>query len=127
MVLIEVQWKLQFASCAALSAERIAVAKAKETRRCRKELKETEERLGVAQVALNNARDDSKATKGEASKCKADFIAEVWRSRIRPLRGPNSYINKELQALFCERRWRLCASGWNCTKQTQIISMKHSR
>lgn len=65
--LVEMGRKLQVASSAALSAQHTASAKAEEARKCRKELEDAEERLGVAQIAANKAHDDAKVGKEEAS------------------------------------------------------------
>lgn len=65
--LIEVEQNLQIANNAALSTQHSCLAKAEEALNCRGDMENAEELLGVAQVAANKARDDSKVAKEETS------------------------------------------------------------
>lgn len=77
--LVELKWNFQVFSSAALSAQHSVLEKIRKARKCRGELEDAEERLGVAQIATSKARDDDKVAREKVFKIEADYVNKATR------------------------------------------------
>lgn len=78
-----------------MSAKHSALAKTEEARRCCEGLEVAEERLEVAKIAANKARNDAKTAKEEASKFDADYIAEMG-TRQEEVGGSAKHLRQQV-------------------------------
>lgn len=82
--LVQIKWKFQVASSAALSEHPRTILKADEVHICCEELNDSKEQFGVAQVATNGAWEDIKPAGKQGAKAEAHCIAIV---KVRCERG----------------------------------------